>query len=573
MSLLPLDYRYVHVSTEATTGYFTCEPPADMTVEDSLKRLNQTPFDTFLHKYLLDRLRKWPENRKRELLKSGHTAEAALAAESLVLPAEGDPKQNAEAVVSSRELERLRDLTPLPFLDLILRERISGEMELRNTWNSLLRANLEEQHPLPHPEDIDLPLPHAIEVHLQESAERGPTLAEVAEAFPERGGCWERPPAQQTASEALMNLAESGLLAGPEMRHEASLSPVGLLRNWNVDIHVELPHFAHTLRGEATTWGRGTSLATARASYAMEMVERASAYLSCSSKGIEERKKPLPLVRATLAELLATGKSALSPDTLNPAAPYRGQALWWTQGEDSRGNTILVPAQVVGLFCNLDEPDLFLSPGSTGLASGNTPEEARLSALLELFERDAEAVTPWERGQCFTLHIPDPDRNATLTTLLADYEKRGICVWFRAMDTEFGVPCFQSLVSCQDGTVVKGSGAGLSAVDALLSALTEVPYPYPRGPVSAPAPAGLPQRNLSDTHLFPDYRRQSAREELALLERLLDRHGYTPIYVDLTREDLAFPVVRAIIPGFATTADLDRFSMPPFRLLRNILQR
>ena len=573
MPALPLNYRYVHVSTEATTGYFTCEPPKDLTFEEGLKKLCLTPNDTFLHKHLLETLRHSPRAQKEQLLHSKDPVEAALAAESLLLHDKPAHPHDAGSSVSSDELKRLRDFTPLPFLDLILDERTTGEAGLRGLWNQRFQANMEGHQELPHPDSISLPLPHAIAIRLQHLTDRkGPTLSELTETLPASQGRWERPPAQQTAAEALMNLASSGILAGLEMRHEASLSPVGLLRNWTVDLRVVLPGFAHTLRGEATTWGRGISLASARASYAMEMIERASAYLSCTSTEISDRKQQLPLVHASFAELTNMGQSALSPDALSPAAPYRGQRLWWTSGADSGGNTVLVPVQVVGLFCNLDEPDLFLSPGSTGLASGNTPEEARLAALLELFERDAEAVLPWRKEQCFTLRVPDSNRYPVLAALLADYERRGIHVWFRDLKTEFGVPCFQSLVCCQDGTIVKGSGAGMAAVDALIASLTEVPYPYPNGPESAPVPDRLPERDVRDTSLFPDCHRHSAREELSLLEHLLEAHGHTPLYVDLTREDLEFPVVRAIVPGLETVADFDRFSTPSYRLFRNVLK-
>ena len=572
MSVSPLAYRYAHVATEATTGYFSCEPPDDLDLEDGLDRLRLSPNDTFLHRYLLGRLRERPLSEKKTLLRSSNPAWAALAAESLLLHESAESRHSGEASVSSGELERLRDYTPLPFLDLILRERISGETGLRETWNELFRANLEKHHPLPHPDDMELPLPRDIKRKLEQASAQAPSLSELTQVLPPPKRRWERPPAQHTAAMALMNLAGSGVLAGPEMRHEASLSPIGLLRTWNVDVLVELPAFSYTLQGEATTWGRGTSLAAARASYAMEMVERASAYLSCTPEGIADRLHPLPLIHAGFSELLASGHAALHPDQLSPAVPYRGQPLWWTRGTDAAGKAMLVPVQAVGLFSNLDEPELFLSPGSTGLAAGNTPEEARLSALLELFERDAESVMPWKREQCFTLAIPESQWNAPVAALLTDYARRGIHVWFRDMTTEFGVPCFQSFVSRPDGTFARGAGAGLSAAGALLSALTEVPYPYPGGPASAPVPAGLPQKDLRDDRLFPDYRRESIRDELALLERLLTAHGHSPVYVDLTREDLELPVVRAIAPGLASSADFDRFASPSPRLFRNALR-
>ena len=77
---------------------------------------------------------------------------------------------------------------------------------------------------------------------------------------------------------------------------------------------------------------------------------------------------------------------------------------------------------MAGLFCNLDEVRLFDTPGSTGLATGNTMEEAKVAALLEIMERDAEAVTPFSKTNCFSLGAGD----ARVAALLADYAARGI---------------------------------------------------------------------------------------------------------------------------------------------------
>ena len=392
--------------------------------------------------------------------------------------------------------------------------------------------------------------------------------AEVhAERAVPRQPIWSRPPAQHTAAEALASLATCGVIAGTEMRHESSLAPVGLLRNWNVDIAVRNGKLDYTLQGEATTWGRGLSIATARASYSMEMVERASAYLSVDGDAITDRLHPTPIVRASHAELLAQGRAATDPRGLPIDAEYNDQPLYWMEGRGVSDSAILVPVQAVGLFCNLDEPALFLSPGSTGMASGNTLDEAKVGALTEILERDAEATVPWRRGQCFELLA---DGEHPLAVLLADYARRGIHVWFRDMTTEFGVPCYQSFVTCSDSSVVRGAGAGLSGAGALLSALTETPYPYPNGPASAPVPAGLAQRRLSE---LPDYRLGSPSDNLRLLEEVLISHGHAPVYVELTREDLEFPVVRAIVPGLELTADFDAHSRPSVRLFRRYLEK
>lgn len=108
--------------------------------------------------------------------------------------------------------------------------------------------------------------------------------------------------------------------------------------------------------------GARLSIATARASYSMEMVERASAYLSVDGDAITDRLHPTPIVRASHAELLAQGRAAIDPRGLPIDAEYNDQPLYWMEGRGVSGSAILVPVQAVGLFCNLDEPALFLSP-------------------------------------------------------------------------------------------------------------------------------------------------------------------------------------------------------------------
>ena len=104
MSVSPLAYRYAHVATEATTGYFSCEPPDDLDLEDGLDRLRLSPNDTFLHRYLLGRLRERPLSEKKTLLRSSNPAWAALAAESLLLHESAESRHSGEASVSSGEL-------------------------------------------------------------------------------------------------------------------------------------------------------------------------------------------------------------------------------------------------------------------------------------------------------------------------------------------------------------------------------------------------------------------------------------------------------------------------------------
>ena len=58
----------------------------------------------------------------------------------------------------------------------------------------------------------------------------------------------------------------------------------------------------------------------------------------------------------------------------------------------------------------------------------------------------------------------------------------------------------------------------------------------------------------------PNKRAKTITKNLHLTEKLLIMNGYKPIYVDLTREDLDIPVVKALVPGLEIMTVVDRFS-------------
>lgn len=582
-----LDYTYAHSRTEATTGYFSCEPPAALSWEAALERLEACPLDDFLHQHCLRTLAGRGADALKTLAATAYDAAhdafrrpvlAALVLECALLV----PELAAVAAAFPPDAAlRLAAFTPLVYL----RAAACPDAATARQWSELFRRNICDHHALPQPEDVDLPpLYDATAIDAAQEAMRAQAgcLAAARGRVAALGlPAWERPPAQETFLRATDALLEAGILAGPEMRHQASLSPIALLRTWRLDLRVSggtgAQAVRHSLRGEATAYGRGLSLAQARASYSMEIVERASAYVdirqpeSANAPGeVGKRKQPLPVIRASYAALLVEGRAALSPERLPLDAPFAGSCgpetpLHWVPAHDPAGGEVLVPAQAVFLFCNLEEPSLFLAAGSTGLASGNTVEEAKVAALVEILERDAEATTPFSRRQCFTLCSQD----ALLQSLLDDYAARGIRLQFQDMTTEFGIPVYQCFVMSRRGVVVRATGAGLSGRKAALAALTETPWPYPYGEPTGPALAALPQRCLEE---LPEWELDSPAANLRLLEELLDAQGRTPLYVDLTRSDLDIPVVRAIIPGLELTGEPDSFSRPSPRLMARYLR-
>lgn len=568
----PFAYVYTHTATEATTGYFSCEPAEPLSLNEALARLEACPMDEFLHSHVLRRMGSLPLAELEDLCSSALDAAAqdapplrpvlaALLLECALLNPAFAPLQQFFQPDIHTAARLLQDYSPLIFL----RWHLVEDAPPHAAWSALFAANITEHRFLPHPDDEDLPPLHFPAPTLEPTPPI-PTLAQLhAELKAHPAPAWSRPPAQETAARALEVLTEHAIIAGGEMRHEASLSPIALLRPWQVNIAVQNASCNYTLRGQATTYGRGLSMADARASYAMEMVERASAYPSIDAHGIVGSVRPMPLLKARLSELVAQGRAALDPNSLPLEVPYTDAPLHWLEAQGTEpGASVLVPAQCVYLFCNLDEPALMYAPGSTGLASGNTLDEARVAALTEILERDAEATTPFSKQNCFTLRSRDP----RLQSLLDDYAARGIQVQFKDITTEFGVPCYQCFVRGHKGSLARATGANLNGARAALAALTEVPYPYPHGPRSGPALPHLPERILEE---LPDFSLESPSRNLALLEKLFRAHGLSPLYVEISRTDLHFPVVRALVPGLELGAEFDSYTRIPARLYRNYL--
>lgn len=576
----PFSYVYTHTATEATTGYFSCEPAQSLSLTEALARLEACPMDEFLHTHVLRLLGSRPLAELKELCLDalGATPQdatkprpvlAALLLECALLNPTLSPLQHFFQPDPHTAALLLQDYSPLIFL----RWHLVEDAPLHAAWSARFAANITEHRLLPPPpqqpllDDEDLPPLHFAAPAFVPPHTPVPTLAQLhADLKASPAPAWSRPPAQETAARALDLLTEHGIIAGAEMRHEASLSPIALLRPWQVDITVQNASCHYTLRGQATTYGRGLSVADARASYAMEMVERASAYPCVDAEGIVGTVRPLPLIKASYSALLAQGRAALNPNTLPLEVPYTDAPLYWLEAQAGTqpGAGVLVPAQCVYLFWNLDEAALMYAPGSTGLAAGNTLDEAKVAALTEILERDAEATTPFTPQNCFRLR----SRDTRLQSLLDDYTARGIQVQFQDITTEFGVPCYQCFVRGHKGSLARATGANLKGARAALAALTEVPYPYPHGPRSGPALPHLPERVLEE---LPDFSLESPSRNLALLESLLHAHGLSPLYVEISRKDLHFPVVRAVVAGLELGAEFDSYTRIPARLYRNYL--
>lgn len=571
-----LHYVYTHTGTEATTGYFSAEPEPVPAFHEALRYLAKHPMDDFMRRHLIRRMAPLDADELRFIYKEAFP-DGNIPSAALVL--------SEELALLNPTLSGIlpgyggKDASGSPLI--LLRWQELPDRETQRLWVDFFNANMQQHRALKSLEESGLPplYPDAVGDWKIECGSSFPGLGPAfTKAYQIRleqlqpkylqkasGRSHTRPPSSETAAIAEERLNALGITAGREMRHTASLSPVALLRPWNLRLSVSQGALAYRLNGQATTYGRGLTLADARASCLMEMVERASAYLSIGDGQVLQRAAHMPVLSASRSELTAKHGSAVDPNDYPLEVPYNDEPLVWSQGIDAQRQEVYVPVQMAGLFCNLDEIALYDSPGSTGIATGCSMAEAKIAALLEIFERDAEATTPFHKPSCFRL-VADEGDHPQVAALLADYAARGINVQFQKLETPLGIPAYKCFVMSAKGVIFRGHGAGLSAQKAIISAMTETPFPYPDGGPSGPMLRKLPVVNFRD---LPDYSLPHPEDSLAMLEELLTVNGRPPVYLDLTHESLLFPVVRALVPGLELASDRDSFSRIPLRLWHN----
>lgn len=545
-------YELEHQGTQLGTGQFACVPRGNLDFEDALEYLQSHPNDDFMHKHLLHLAGKFGPNLTRQLIQRGREENPHLTAllyEACIL---NERLQDLKSEFSG-SIRGLAEYTPLIYINWSL----TRNTDAKSYWLKLFSENILEHEPATPKDRLAYPIPFDRDA-LDAWARR---VAPIAALQDQAGGessqkqSKNRPDAAETAAWAMERLKGISLETGPETENPASLSPHGLQIQWLMQVHVSTGRNHWELMGLQTSYGKGLQPDHARASCLMEVVERVSSFASFDADSVLHYRDGHPLIRGSYEDLRKASDDVLDPNDMYLEVPYENQPLYWIGGErvgEHGTRRILVPAQLVFLFSNLDEISLTSGLPSTGLASGNTLEEARLHALLEVIERDAEKIMPYSKERCFLLESELPE----VKEILKHSADAGVEVQFLDMTTELGVPCYKAFLRGPDGQILKGCAADLDGKRAAASALMELPYHTSWfRPVAAPP--GL--RKIKDQAL-PDYSSGNARWDLELLERLLVMNGYRPIYVNLTRDDLNIPVVKAIIPGLELFAEFDRFS-------------
>jgi ribosomal protein S12 methylthiotransferase accessory factor len=202
-------------------------------------------------------------------------------------------------------------------------------------------------------------------------------------------------------------------------------------------------------------------------------------------------------VRAAMADL---GEPALDPrrlgmheDALYDRMPHLYQPFTedsvcnWVWGYSlTAGHPVLVP-ETCAYFYTLNRPDpAFFAENTNGCALGSCLEEAILSGILEVAERDALLLTWHARLPATLVDLADGDDRDAAITAAAITQTTGYTVQLFDITTEVGIPCVWALAThpgVEDGTLGPGTdelaffcaaGSSLVPERAALAALLEL---------------------------------------------------------------------------------------------------
>ncbi|MGE4519732.1 MAG: YcaO-like family protein [Desulfobacteraceae bacterium] len=531
-----IEYKIKLQNTSLSIGYFAPVPENINSLEQALDLLTENRFDSFMRNHLLSLFFQLDQKNKDSFLEkiSQSTDPVIRSFQSEIL--------FQQKKLSSAE-NRFSFHSPL----IYLRTLESENKEQHNFFSSCIKKNIQE-HLFIKDKCPDCSFEED-KISFEFSIDRIKSKSGRTENFRENTD-------SVFFDEVISKFSSLGLSCGNEMRHFNSLSPHSILRKWYMKTRIRTQKAGFTFQGVQTSYGKGLDLQKARISCLMEMCERRASFVSVENMKILDKKVSSDLVKMTLSEGISKGLNMLDPNTLRLEAPYKDYPLYWMTARELAGpgneKDIYIPAQISFLFLNLDEHDLFSSLDSTGLASGDTPQRAKLAGILEAVERDSEFTSPFDPDLCFRIKS-DSDE---IKPLLEFYRSRGIDFFFQKAENETKIPCYKAFVYGSDGLIYKGCSADLNGKKALLDALFEVPYPTLNNNPSRKIT--FPMQEVSFEEL-PDYSTGEIKTDLELLENYFTLNKIKIIYSELTQSSLEIPVFKTIVPGFELNGDFDSY--------------
>jgi YcaO-like protein with predicted kinase domain len=232
------------------------------------------------------------------------------------------------------------------------------------------------------------------------------------------------------------------------------------------------------------------------------------------------------------------------------------QLSWEEVTNVQNGSVKLIPSDLVWMVPRIkDQPLMYLQMGSNGLASGASREDAILSGLYEILERDAWTLHQFLLDNCGVLpnRTPLTDLTPRLEAIVRKIEAAGIKVHLFDLTNDYRIPVFSAVMVDLSGNVAGtfgGFGCHLNAEIAAIRAITETAQArccYISGArddlfrrqfllmkrmdqhkldeMFSELPLGIPINNYRVTK-FPD-----VKQELRYLLKLIRSHGVSEVFV------------------------------------------
>ncbi|HIH74428.1 MAG TPA: YcaO-related McrA-glycine thioamidation protein [Methanosarcina sp.] len=328
--------------------------------------------------------------------------------------------------------------------------------------------------------------------------------------------------------------------------------------------------------------GKGSTEQRARISAIMESFERCLAERPGLNANIAGDISASALVESYLNA--RENFSVLDPNDLLLSQPYNPSSLLeWVEAYDLLNKEeVFVSANAV--YHPYDSPGqcqkLFLS-NTNGLASGNVLEEAILHGLLEVIERDAISAAQFTRNLGKEIVLTEED--GYVYELARKFKDVGIELKIWLVPTDTGIP---TIIAATDDVKLKdpallvmGAGSHLKPEIAVARAITEAAQSRVvqiqgaredtdrEGIIRSVGYERMKRLNwfwfeegekISLSNI-QDLSRKSPAENIDVILEKLKNLAERVLVIDLSREEVAVPVVRVIIPGFELfTIDRDR---------------
>lgn len=262
----------------------------------------------------------------------------------------------------------------------------------------------------------------------------------------------------------------------------------------------------------------------------------------------------------------AHGAYAWLPEPFDPS-----HSIDWVEARSPTGaETRLVPAAYVLIgYSNAGESGCFCVGDSNGCAAAGSLDHAIARGFLELVERDATAIWWYNRRKRPGVELESLAVNKPLLDWLNGRRRRS---WVLDITSDFTIPVFAAVSHEPDGSALAlGFGADFVSERAVSSALLEmcqmeISFEILRRQRTASSHPGLATwleavdlascpwcQPLSGEILDLATRSANRYEDSTpALEHCLQvcaAHHLSLYYIDLTREDIAVPVARTLVPG------------------------